>query len=73
MTNSCENEGVLQYLYFMGFAPLSFLAWAIIGTVYLTDKKLSIPPGKLISAEAFSYMVSLMTCVAFWPVLKRYP
>jgi hypothetical protein len=72
MTDICENEGVLQYLYFMGFAPLSFLAWALIGTVYLIDRKLSIPPGQLIAAEAFSYMISLITSLAFWPVLKRY-
>jgi hypothetical protein len=71
MTDECEYAGYIDYLFFMGFAPLSFLAWLLIGLVYLVDTKLSIPPGKLISAEAFSYMLNLISAVSHWPPCAR--
>jgi hypothetical protein len=67
MTDDCVYAEYTNYLFFMGFAPLSFLAWLLIGLVYLSDTKLSIPPGKLISAEAFSYMLNLISTIAYWP------
>jgi hypothetical protein len=58
MAESCENEGAFQVLFFMVLAPISFIVWILIGLVYLVDKRLSIPPGKLIAAEVFSYMLN---------------
>jgi hypothetical protein len=71
MHKYCELEGTLQYLYLMVLSPLSFVVWILIGVVYLFDKKLSLPPGKLISAEAFSYLFNLVSLIAYWPLLKE--
>jgi hypothetical protein len=67
----CEYTEVTQYLYFVVFTSLNFVAWGLIGTVYLVDYKLSTPPGTLISAEAFSYMMNTICSIAYWPPLQR--
>jgi hypothetical protein len=55
----------------MVLAPLSFIVWILIGLVYLVDRRLSTPPGKLIAAEAFSYMLNLVSSIAYMPPLSR--
>jgi hypothetical protein len=67
----CEHEEELQYLFLFTLTPISCIAWGIIGAIYLVDAKLSIPPGALIAAEAFSHLLSLLTTIGYWPVLHR--
>jgi hypothetical protein len=71
MVQECENDTVTQYILFMTLAPISFVLWVFIGLLYFSDNKFSLPPGKLVSAQILSYMLSLVNCVAYWPMLEE--
>jgi hypothetical protein len=71
MAHECKNEEASEYILFMFLAPVSFAFWVFIGVLYLCDNKLSLPPGKLVSAQILSYMLGLVNCVAYWPMLEE--
>jgi hypothetical protein len=57
--NTGEESTVLYCLFFL-IALASLVSWFMIGLVYLLGDRMSLPPGVLISSQAFSYFVNLL-------------
>lgn len=62
--NTSEESTVLYCLFFL-IAIASLVSWFMIGLVYLLGDRMSLPPGVLISSQAFSYFMNLLLVISY--------